>query len=196
MGLKRSPLKRGGSGLAHDPRGSSEALGATYSVSKELDETGKCGGCDREVKGEQKGIGCDVCGEWYHSKCVGMNDKVYKFYAEADGGATWICGGCKTRIKDGETTIKELRKENNRLRDENREIRQDLERIVGRLEGLKDEIKRELKEELKEELRGNIGRDMINGIQGRVVEGMVGQVEDKMRDREEKVKRESRVSTR
>ena len=50
-----------------------------------------CGVCHKPVKSNQKGIQCDYCDRWYHSKCC-MNDLIYD--ALANSSCLWICCDC------------------------------------------------------------------------------------------------------
>ena len=51
-----------------------------------------CGICERAVKVNQRGIQCDGCDVWLHTKCIGMSSKIYQCLAESS--ATWICSNC------------------------------------------------------------------------------------------------------
>ena len=47
-----------------------------------------CGVCSKAVI--RKGVACDTCDQWYHPKCMGMRDLIYKNL----GHASWHCCNC------------------------------------------------------------------------------------------------------
>ena len=62
-----------------------------------------CKKCTTEVKTNQNGVACELCGLWYHAKCVGITNETYKFFkscsvneeatacASGHGGVMWFC---------------------------------------------------------------------------------------------------------
>ncbi len=53
-----------------------------------------CGDCAKPVKRNQKGIACDTCDKWYHTKCLRMSDAMYFNLAE-DESLPWECRHCE-----------------------------------------------------------------------------------------------------
>ncbi len=39
---------------------------------------GPCGSCSNPVKSNQKGVCCDVCNKWFHTRCLGIPDTEYQ----------------------------------------------------------------------------------------------------------------------
>ena len=37
-----------------------------------------CGICKKAVRSNQRGVACDRCDLWFHTKCMGMNTLIYK----------------------------------------------------------------------------------------------------------------------
>lgn len=51
-----------------------------------------CGSCAGPVRSNQKGIFCDVCGMWFHTRCIGLsNDEYSSLQASPDA---WACRRC------------------------------------------------------------------------------------------------------
>ena len=48
--------------------------------------------CNKAVKRNQKGIQCDHCDLWYHTKCCSIGDEMYQILANSS--CTWICVDC------------------------------------------------------------------------------------------------------
>ena len=51
-----------------------------------------CGSCSKPVKANQKGICCDSCDRWYHTRCCGVGDHIYNILSVSS--CTWICCDC------------------------------------------------------------------------------------------------------
>ena len=51
-----------------------------------------CGICTKPVKINQKGIQCDECNSWFHSKCCDISPTMYDILAFSS--CTWICPQC------------------------------------------------------------------------------------------------------
>ena len=51
-----------------------------------------CGVCNKPVKRNQKGIQCDHCDLWYHTKCCSVGDEMYHILANSS--CTWMCVNC------------------------------------------------------------------------------------------------------
>ena len=74
-------------------RVTTRSIGSKNKNSK-IDTAGsKCGEskCTREVK--NRGIGCDACKSWFHTKCGKITSKAYKLYTEHTI-LKWICPLC------------------------------------------------------------------------------------------------------
>jgi len=50
--------------------------------------------CQKPVKKNQKGIQCDECAVWTHTKCILMPDDEYQDHAEAGDLRSWFCWRC------------------------------------------------------------------------------------------------------
>ena len=55
-----------------------------------------CKICKKGVRRNQKGICCDKCDNWLHTRCIGMDEVTYYHYAEND--STWYCDICSKDI--------------------------------------------------------------------------------------------------
>ena len=49
-----------------------------------------CGVCKKSVKSNQRGVACDRCDLWFHTKCMGMNTLIYRGIANV----SWECLQC------------------------------------------------------------------------------------------------------
>ena len=55
-------------------------------------EDGSCKICHETVSENDKGISCDVCQFWHHTKCIKMKDVSYKMYKKEN--LQWVCQEC------------------------------------------------------------------------------------------------------
>ena len=51
-----------------------------------------CETCNKPVKRNQKGIQCDHCDLWYHTKCCSIGDEIYNIFANSS--CVWLCRSC------------------------------------------------------------------------------------------------------
>ena len=51
-----------------------------------------CGTCNKPVKRSQKGIQCDHCDLWYHTKRCSIGDEIYNILANSS--CVWLCPSC------------------------------------------------------------------------------------------------------
>ena len=50
----------------------------------------------KPVKRNQKGLQCDQCNQWFHTRCCSIDDQTYN--SLADTSCMWICSSCDTPI--------------------------------------------------------------------------------------------------
>jgi len=55
-----------------------------------------CKKCDIIFRKNANAISCDLCDEWFHLKCSGLNKDIFKKLAESDD--EWYCTPCKSFI--------------------------------------------------------------------------------------------------
>lgn len=50
--------------------------------------------CGKKVKTGDKGLQCEICEGWFHSKCADVDDKDYAFLSKNISGMHWFCDYC------------------------------------------------------------------------------------------------------
>ena len=73
------------------------AEGRKSSTSGKGKSEDKCLDCAKVVSDKDKGIQCEVCEGWYHSKCQQISDEAYE-QLEANDGLHWYCKGCNRAV--------------------------------------------------------------------------------------------------
>ncbi len=56
------------------------------------EESCPCGSCLKDVTSE--GVCCDLCGNWYHCRCQGISEQLYKALKQFKKELHWFCRGC------------------------------------------------------------------------------------------------------
>ena len=51
-----------------------------------------CAVCSKPVHSNQKGILCDGCSNWHHTKCIGLDNRTYRMLSSFDD--LWYCTNC------------------------------------------------------------------------------------------------------
>ena len=69
-----------------------ENPGPTSTITKTPRLKFPCGVCEKPVKINQKGICCDSCDRWFHTRCCGVGDHMYNILSVSS--CTWICCAC------------------------------------------------------------------------------------------------------
>ena len=57
----------------------------------------KCGQCKETVQEDQTAILCEVCEQWFHSECQGVNKTKYEFLVKQSSQKTTIYTGTAIR---------------------------------------------------------------------------------------------------
>lgn len=55
----------------------------------------KCGTCSKAVLDSENGLGCEICGIWYHAKCQLVQDALYKLLGQYKDDVHWYCKACQ-----------------------------------------------------------------------------------------------------
>ena len=63
-----------------------------------------CKVCKKEVKRGDKGIECQLCDDWYHTKCVGISSAVYKELVQGNDNLLWVGDCCKDKFRKSKKT--------------------------------------------------------------------------------------------
>ena len=53
-----------------------------------------CGQCGKQVRSNQRGVQCEDCLLWYHSKCLGLSTAEYSLLQRSS--ECWFCKGCSS----------------------------------------------------------------------------------------------------
>jgi hypothetical protein len=123
------------------------------SVQCEQSEKSDCGVCKGEVKEGGKGVECDCCHLWFHSKCVSMDQRLYNalttFTAADNGpGLYWYCSSCNKGFLEWKSELASVRMKQQELDENMKKMEEGMEKWKkenGREVVLKEVAEREMK---------------------------------------------------
>jgi len=59
------------------------------------DKEALCISCKNTVKKDDKGLKCDICTNWYHIQCQGINNEQYNIMSKEIKCMHWFCKNCE-----------------------------------------------------------------------------------------------------
>jgi hypothetical protein len=59
-----------------------------------------CNTCNKIVKKNEKGVNCEYCSHWFHTKCEQIPDEDYAFMIRRGEQIHWFCTKCNTKAVD------------------------------------------------------------------------------------------------
>ena len=145
-----------------------------------------CKKCTSEVKSNHNAVACDLCGKWYHAKCIGITVEAYKFLKACamdasaynsppnNGGVMWFCYDC---MGPASQMIKNISAIQKRQEDIEEELRQ-----TNRKVNLMDlEMKENIKEiEVKAETRIAALERKCDSVEVMQIDTRIKQLEGKL----------------
>src|SRR5208282_4555928 len=104
----------------------------------------KCGHCLKVVSDQDSGVMCDVCNIWFHSRCQGVTEVMYKALTQHAKELFWFCKDCRQGAEKLLPTITKIHTKVTRLEDESArvsaEIKSELSRTIAAIADLKKEV--------------------------------------------------------
>lgn len=122
----------------------------------------ECGTCKKPVGYHDSGVSCEICESWFHCRCQGISDVLYKALNQFSAELHWFCNSCNSGAGKLFMIISKMHTKMDRLEDEMvrmkaefhadmvhsmKAIRDDLQKLEGRMtkcEKNADENKQEL----------------------------------------------------
>ena len=85
------------------------------------------------------GMECEICRDWFHTKCEGVGQKDYKKMKEMEK-LIWMCKKCKRSLKEVSERNRKLSDENKKLKEDNRELKRRIDDLKERMRSLKKRL--------------------------------------------------------
>ena len=146
--------------------------------------------CGKPVVDSENGIECESCNRWFHAKCEGIKDDVFKVLIKGVESVHWYCTKCnkdivsmidefkvmKERQDKFENEIKEMRKELTELKQS--KIKERQEKLENELKEIKTEVNvwnKHLVENIQMTKETNTGIEIL--VEAKLLEGVEQRVE-------------------
>src|SRR5664279_301705 len=104
----------------------------------------KCGHCLKLVSEQDGGVMCDICSLWFHNRCQGVSESMYKALKQFNKELYWFCKDCRQGADRLLPSIATIHSKVDRLDDEatraSADLKSDLTRTIAALADLKNEI--------------------------------------------------------
>lgn len=113
-----------------------------------------CGTCNIKVRGGQYGLKCDNCWKLFHTGCVKVSIEEYRMLEQLGDKAIWYCMRCNTKVKD-------MGKENRKLREENQALKEEMEVLKERFSALEHRV---------DKIDGNTKESLVKQVTETVLE--------------------------
>lgn len=101
----------------------------------------KCGTCVKPVADQDNGVLCEICDNWYHSRCQGITESMYKALSQFSADLHWFCKNCRTGAEKLLASMAKMQSKVDKLEDEMVRIKTDCDKSILQAVG---DIKKEL----------------------------------------------------
>jgi hypothetical protein len=108
-----------------------------------VDEVGKCGSYKKAVGKSDKGIMCELCSVWFHSKCQDMVDETYKILSQ--DRIHFYCETCDKVVGGVVKTLADLQQRHEKLESKVRGLEMETKIERGRMSAKQSELEGEVK---------------------------------------------------
>jgi len=160
-----------------------------------VDEVDKCGSCKKAVGKNDKGIMCELCSVWFHSKCQDMVDETYKILSQ--DRIHFYCETCDKVVGGVVKTLADLQQRHEKLEANVRILEMETKSEQGKMSAKQSELEGEvkkIKQELREIKEGEVLK--IREELREVKEGEVKKIREELRQVKEAKTGESGVKER
>jgi len=103
-----------------------------------------CGHCLKLFSEVDNAVTCDICDTWFHSRCQGVTEIIFKALTQHSKELFWFCANCHQGAEKLFPTLSKVQSKVNKLEDEiarlNTELKIELTRTITALVELKTEI--------------------------------------------------------
>ena len=86
----------------------------------------KCGSCLKVVWDQEAGVLCEICGIWYHCRCQGISDPLYKAMSQFSTDLHWFCKVCKAGAEKLLAIVTKMQMKVERLEEEIMRLKNDI----------------------------------------------------------------------
>jgi len=117
----------------------------------------KCVDCGKIVGGNEKGIQCEVCSNWFHGECQAVTEEEYNTLSRSQA-MHWFCEACNRGAAGVFKMLSEMSEKQKGMEDEIKQLRKEMEGIKKEgkeVQELAKEVEVKMEAKLTEELNKN-----------------------------------------
>ena len=134
----------------------------------------KCSSCSKLVT--KNGVLCEMCDGWFHNQCEKISKDDYDKMSALGNKSRWFCQTCSIKFKVIKSDNDKMKEEIAALKDDNKLLRDKLERIEEKLRS----EERARFDKIEEKL-DNIQKNLVNDIKQKIMDDMKEEVEKEKR---------------
>lgn len=97
----------------------------------------KCPDCSKLVGDKDSAVKCEVCDEWFHSKCQNVPDDTYEFMMD-NKSMHWYCVTCNKSVGKILKVLSKLEARQDKVEEEIAKLNSELASIKGEVKEVKD----------------------------------------------------------
>lgn len=97
----------------------------------------KCPDCSKLVGDKDSGVKCEVCDEWFHSKCQNVPDDTYQFMMD-NKSMHWYCVTCNKSVGKILKVLSKLEARQDKVEEEIAKLNSELASIKGEVKEVKE----------------------------------------------------------
>lgn len=102
------------------------------SIISDVSDDSPCGVCHEPVVVNDQALECDMCSTWFHLNCNDASPESYDLFIKCEGLIPWFCTSCKGSLRSSVSTIKQLKEENEVMRQQLVEITSVISKVLLR----------------------------------------------------------------
>lgn len=115
---------------------------------RDLDKTDtKCGSCLKTVTDQDDGVLCELCGNWFHCRCQGIAERMYKALKQYKTELHWFCKGCQAGAEKLLAVMTKMQSKIEKLEEELVRYKTDTRaEMASTINNLRDDLRNDLQQ--------------------------------------------------
>lgn len=116
----------------------------------------KCGDCGQIAKDTDKGVECEICLRWFHIKCEGVKDEVYRCVKKDQPGIHWYCKVCELGVVKILNSMQVLQMKIDKMEERTGKMENDIEEMKKQMQKMAETMESKVKESVRSECDKNM----------------------------------------
>ena len=127
----------------------------------------KCNSCKKNVTKDDKGVACEYCNQWYHSRCAEVSDALYELMSAQGEQIHWFCNACNGKAVDVIKLVQGMKERQDQIEERLDTLDEKVDTVLEIKEPYDKKLRSIIREEFHEE-KDKIARKpflVIKGLQ-------------------------------